>query len=143
MSTEYSQAERPVKYWVKNIDCKCNSCEVTFSEILPHGNEIIKFIETDGHEVRWLPTYEKGGYFELLKQLVPGFDAKSQEITMSISNKFQSAFEKIQQPSVNGKKFRFAKGVICPKCKSNDIKIISDKILLSPTLKWMKYLSEF
>lgn len=139
MNNEYNHAERPVKYWVRKIECKCNFCETIFSDELPHGNEVIKFVEVEGKEVRWLPTYGKGGYFDLLKLLVPEFDAKKKEITMSISNKFQSAFEKIQQFSANGSKFRFAIGVSCPKCRSRDIKIVAEKILLAPPLNWMKY----
>lgn len=58
---KYGIPELPEKYWVNQLSYKCQSCGNSFEVFIPNGNDIVKFTEINGFEIRWLSTFNKGG----------------------------------------------------------------------------------
>lgn len=75
---------------------------------------------------------------DLVEKLVPGYK-KNQSINMSISRKFEVAFKAIQEHSSSGNTFSIAVGSRCPKCNSDNKELVSEEILESPKLEWLRY----
>ena len=71
---KYCIPELPEKYWVNQLNYKCESCGNSFEVFLPNGNDIVKFREINGSEIRWLPTYNKGGYIDLMTKIIKGHE---------------------------------------------------------------------
>lgn len=128
----------PSSYSIRNDVYRCRVCGTIFDAFFSNGNELVKFIEDNGTEVRWLPTFEAGGYLDLVEKLVPGYK-KTQSINMSISRRFEAAFKTIQEHSNAGNTFSLAVGSRCPSCNSDNKELLSEKILESPTLAWLRY----
>jgi hypothetical protein len=105
-----------------------------------NGNEVVKFSEDGGREIRWLPTFEAGGYLDLMEKLVPGY-RKDQSITMPIARKFEAEFKKIQELSASGNTFSVAVGCRCPTCAANNAENILEEVIESPLLDWLRYRS--
>jgi hypothetical protein len=130
----------PKAYWIREDLVRCKQCTAEFKVQFAHGNEVVKFIEDGGYEDRWLPTFEKGGYLDLLERLVAGY-RREQQITMPIAKRFESAFKGIQEVSSAGKPFSVAIGARCPHCSSASVDVLDEQILASPPLKWLCYQS--
>jgi hypothetical protein len=128
----------PKTYWVREDHLRCKQCAWEFKVQFAHGNEIIKFIEDDGYEERWLATFEAGGYFDLLERFVPGYK-REQKITMHVANRFEMAFKVIQEKSSANKSFSVAVRARCPHCGSSGFDLLDERILTSPPLEWLRY----
>jgi hypothetical protein len=50
---------------------KCENCGNVFELTFTNGYDVIKLKEINGDEIRWLPTYGKGGYLDLITKLIP------------------------------------------------------------------------
>src|SRR5690606_20403333 len=87
MSENWVEPSIPSSFWMRQVSCKCMSCGTEYECDLASGNEIIKFSEDGGGEVKWLPVFERGGYMELLEKLVPDYSRKD-KITMSVARIF-------------------------------------------------------
>jgi hypothetical protein len=135
---DYCLPEIPCKYWVTSIKCICKSCGHSFDLLLPKGDEIIKYQECNGNEIRWLPTYGKGGYLYLMVKLIPGFSV-SDDVTMQLAKEFNKKLQLHIEPSNNGKLFTLAdKYITCSKCKSKSIDFGKETVLVTPNLEWLK-----
>jgi len=135
------QARTPSSYWTREDTVRCRTCSCEFTARFAHGNEVVKFAEDDGGiEERWLPTFEPGGYLDLLERLVPGY-TKDQRVTMPISRKFEAAFKEIQERSAAGKTFSVAVGYRCHNCGSSSVDLVKEQIIDSPLLNWLRYQS--
>lgn len=135
----YIQANPPKQYIVRQILYLCDSCDTSFSTLVPQGNDLVKYISQDGKEERWLPTYGEGGYLSLMKKLILDFD-HNQEISMEISRRFESAFSAIQKrPATTGMPFVLFVRANCPKCHSENLKVVKESLLDTPPLLWMEY----
>lgn len=137
---EYISAEEPYTYWINKITYLCDNCGTIYDIMLPIGDELIKFVESEGNEERWLPTYEKGGYLDLLEKMVPNFK-RNNKITVQIAKEFDDKFSKIQQRSSRGRKFIMDVSVKCPKCDSKNSIIKKIESLENPVILWMCYRS--
>jgi hypothetical protein len=135
---KYIQAETPSTLWANKITYLCDDCATIWDVIMPIDNEFIKFVEKEGDEERWLPTYEKGGYLDLLEKLIPGFK-KHNKITVHIADEFEKKFCNFQEPSSNGQIFLMNFRVRCPKCNSHSIIIRNIESVINPDISWMRY----
>ena len=104
-------------------------------------NVLVKFIDQVSKEVRWLPTFEKGGYLDMVKQLVPD-SSPDKQITMKDSATFQERFAEIQERSPLGGIFVLAIGCPCPECGSRNQTLEKECVLDRPSLKWMRYVAQ-
>jgi hypothetical protein len=138
MIDEMFQPATPPSYWVCESKRKCKNCGYEYTCVHPNGNEIVKFQEDGGVEVRWLPTFEVGGYLDLLERMVPNY-SREQQITMPIVRKFESEFKIIQEHSLLGNAFNMSVCCECPRCSSIKAIVVSEITYDSPKLKWMKY----
>jgi uncharacterized protein with PIN domain len=138
MSQQWIQAAVPVSFWIRKDFYRCRACGTEYACVFANGNEIVKFSEDGGHEVRWLPTFEVGGYLDLMERLVAGY-RRDQKITMPIAKKFESEFKKIQELSASGNTFSVAVGCRCPKCSANNAEIILEEVFESPPVDWLRY----
>lgn len=130
--------EMPKSYWINKITYKCKKCGFEFVHLILNGYEIVKCKEENGIEIRWLPTYGKGGYLDLLCKLIPNHKSDD-EITMKESNEFNAKFGNFVETSLNGNKFIIDNGSVqCIKCKSNELQLVSEHVLTSPELNWLK-----
>ena len=136
--TALIQPSPPKVYWVREDRVRCKQCATEFKVKFAHGNEIVKFVEDEGHEERWLPTFEPQGYLDLLERLVSGY-SREQQITMPIAKRFESSFKEIQERSSSGKSFSVAVGARCPHCGSSSFDLLDEQILASPPLDWLRY----
>lgn len=134
----YIQANPPKQYFVRNVRYTCNSCGASFSVLQPHGNDIVKYVSSDGAEERWLPTYGKNGYLHIMEQLISDF-TQDQEITMAISKRFEEAFSAIQKPSQTGEPFVLFVRARCSACGSTNLNVVKESLMDTPLLDWMEY----
>jgi hypothetical protein len=134
----YIQVNPPKQYAVRDVRYTCNSCGESFSVLEPLGYELVKYVSSDYAEERWLPTYGETGYLHLIEQLLPDF-TQDQEITVSISKRFEKAFSAIQKPSKTGMPFVVFVRARCSACGSTDLNTIKEALLDTPPLKWMEY----
>ena len=101
---EYITAEKPSMFWVTETLYFCKQCNTEYMSLMPAGNELVKFVEINGCEERWLPTYTKGGYLDLLEALIHGFK-RNDEITVRVGKEFEQKFSIYQKPSPNDNKY--------------------------------------
>ncbi|MDD2542695.1 MAG: hypothetical protein PHH28_16875 [Desulfuromonadaceae bacterium] len=125
-------------YSIKKRVCKCRKCSKTFALITPNDNDIIKFKEVTGSEVRWLPTFGKGGYIDLMTKLIDGHKYNDQ-IDMKKSKQFIIKLQEYIEKTVAGNGFELSiDKTICPQCNSQEADTIDEKILENPDLEWLK-----
>ncbi|MHC1723771.1 MAG: hypothetical protein AB9836_11290 [Aminipila sp.] len=130
--------EIPNRYIINSLLYKCKNCQNEYEHLLCKGNQLVKYIEKNGSEVRWLPTYGQGGYLDLLERLLENFKMNS-EITMKNAKDFDIIFQNYTEKSANGNSFVISDGRHkCPNCESKELMLISEKILENPTINWMK-----
>ena len=127
----------PSVYWIDQVNFKCQECGLEFVSLESNGDSVVKFIEEDGYEIRWLPIYGKGGYLDLLPKLIPEFNV-SDTITMKVAREFEERFKLVSEPSLKGNLFNFNGIKHCKNCGSIDINRISEIVLTSPPIEWMK-----
>ena len=136
---KYCQPETPSVYWINKINCCCKACGNVFELHTPNGDDgVVKFVETNGTEIRWLPMHGEGGYLDLFEKLMPGFLASRKEITPSVSLQFNQMLQSHIQPSETGNGFEINNKVFCPKCKKQDVNILDETVLTSPEVIWIK-----
>jgi Zn finger protein HypA/HybF involved in hydrogenase expression len=123
----------PKDYWIKSIDYKCEDCSVLFNILIPNGDEIVKFKIEGTEEIRWLPTFEKGGYLYLISKLMPNFN-KETELTVSFINSFIVKLRNYVKENVVLYETRHC----CPKCGSKKLQISQEKIIKNPKVKWLE-----
>ena len=140
-----------VKYWfpeaisnayaIDIITKKCRNCSYEFSFLVAGGMggyEIVKYQEVDGDEIRWLPTYGKGGYLYLMEKLIHNFQMND-EITVQIAKQFDVLFRDHAEPSLRGKPFTLAQfPKECPSCHSKELSTLKEEALDSSDARWMK-----
>ncbi len=134
----YVQAIPPKNYCVRDVRYCCSNCGKSFSVLYPEHNELVKYVETDSGEERWLPTFGDLGYLDLMERLVPSF-SKGSEISMSISREFEKEFSRIQERSESGRPFSLFIKAICPNCEGENLQIEQEQKLESPPLPWMRF----
>ena len=134
----YCLPEIPKVYWINRVKYTCNSCGCDFELLLPNGNDLVKYSEVDGIETRWLPTYGKVGYLDLMSKLIPSHGIND-EITMRTARKFDATLRNYIEPSSGGNLFTLAENRrMCLKCKSKDLKLIDETTLTTPKVDWLK-----
>ena len=128
-------------YAIDRITMKCRNCSYEFKFLEAGGMggyAIIKYQEVNGEEIRWLPTYGKGGYLYLMQKLLPDFRIEN-EITQQIAEEFNELLKAYTEPSTRGNLFalaRFPKE--CPSCNSKELATLEEEILDSSDATWMK-----
>ncbi len=141
MTKQFTQAAIPSSYQVRLDNCLCQDCHHEYECMMALDNVLVKFIDEASGEERWMPTFEKGGYLDLMSRLVPGSSPEN-EITMKDSGIFLKCFAEIQERPSSGGEFTFAMGCPCPKCGSRNHALVSKTVLDMPSLKWMRYLRQ-
>lgn len=133
------------KYWTKVLSYECKVCGERFIIELPYENDVVKLIEKDGAQIKWLPTYGKGGYLDLVKKLVPQFSGqKDTDVTlMKVSKIMKTELHKYTEKGDLGNGF-IVGGYehLCPHCKSLKLNEINEKVVENPKLDWVKIASE-
>lgn len=130
--------QHPRVYQIRREHCQCRACGHEFTQMMAADNALIKFVNDVNTEEGWLPTYEPGGYLDLLERLVPDYH-RSEPITMSISDRFTTEFRKIQQPPESGGYWNFAIGGRCVQCASKQLDVTAEELLDTPPLEWITY----
>ncbi|QHI73481.1 hypothetical protein [Aminipila terrae] len=139
---KFCMPELPEKYWVNNLTYKCESCGSTFEVLIPNGNDIVKFKEINGSEIRWLPTFSKGGYIDLMTKIIEGHKLND-SIDMKKATLFISKLQGYIEKSSHGNGFELSVDKrICPQCNSENLKIIQENVLVNPELQWLKILCD-
>ena len=128
----------PERYWVNNNTYECKQCGTIFDILFPNGNDLVKFKEVEGYETKWMPSYGKGGYLDLMTKLLPGHSIND-EITDKKARMFVKELNKHCEQSENGREFDidFA-NQCCTHCGSGETKCISENVLTNPRLAWLK-----
>ncbi|MEF2969294.1 hypothetical protein V3851_26325 [Paenibacillus sp. M1] len=135
---KYCPPEIPGIYWIKKDIYMCKSCGHEFEYFMSNGDDIVKYKEKDGYEIKWLPTYTKGGYLDLMQKLIPNFKYNDQ-ITMRIAKEFNSKLSYYIEKSSNGKIFILDDAVVfCNRCNSKELQNVGEIILTSPQISWLK-----
>lgn len=134
----YCLPEIPKTYWIKKIVYRCKTCGYEFEHFVPNSDDIVKYKEKDGTEIKWLPTYGKGGYLDLMCKLVLNHKLNDQ-ITMKISKEFNSKLSNFIETSSNGKIFVLDDNLtLCANCHSKELEYIGEYMLTSPEISWLK-----
>lgn len=134
----YCLPDMPKVYWIKKITYRCKSCGHESEYLVPNSDDIVKYKEKDGTEIKWLPTYGKGGYLDLMCKLVPNHKFND-PITMKIAKEFNSKLSNFIETSLNGKIFILDDNLnLCDKCHSKELQYIRECILTSPEINWLK-----
>lgn len=135
---KYCIPELPEKYWVNHLTYKCESCENSFEALIPNGNDLVKFKEINGSEIRWLPTYNKGGYIDLMTRIIKEHKFND-PIDMKKATHFIAQLQGYIEKSIDGNGFELSIDKrICPKCNSKNIKTVKENVLVNPELQWLK-----
>jgi len=138
MTAEFIEAERPRSYHILRQSLLCRDCGNRFECLVSADNLLVKFIDQETGVIRWLPTYERGGYLDLISQLVPGF-GRNDEITMQVFKRFEESFRQIQEPATGGNTYTVENMILCPKCSSSSTVIMDEEVLDTPEVCWMRY----
>jgi hypothetical protein len=135
---KYCIPELPEKYWVNQITYRCENCGNSFDVFIPNGNDIVKFKEINGSEIRWLPTYNKSGYIDLMTKLIKGHKLND-PIDMKKAAKFIAELQGYIKKSSNGNGFGLSiDRRICPQCNSKKIRTLEENVLVNPELQWLE-----
>ena len=126
-------------YYFKNVKFECDGCKSKFNILLPLDDSIVKFCEVNGTEIRWLPTYGRNGYLDLMTKLIEGRKIND-AIDMKTSLRFQKELQKYTKPSIEGNLFVVSDlKRKCPFCNSSAVKEIYSEILKNPaTIVWLE-----
>jgi len=134
----FVQANVPNAYALRRESRHCRSCGCHFKVDFSAGDDLVAFQDTQGSEFRWLPTYEKGGYLDLLPRLVTDY-ADGKQITYHVARAFEAAFDLIQERPASGGWFHTWHVKGCPSCGSREVVTEGVSIRKNPRLTWMRY----
>lgn len=135
---EYCIPKIERSYSIRERVCKCRKCNEVFMLLIPNDNDIIKFQEINGSEVRWLPTYGKGGYIDLMAKLIDGHEYND-PIDMRKSKRFIENIQGYIEKTFAGNGFELSiNKATCPKCNSKETETIEEKVVDNPDLEWLK-----
>jgi hypothetical protein len=134
----WKQMTFPEFYWITETEYRCLDCQDSFSCRTSQDNVLVKFVDDENRMECWLPTFEKGGYLDLIEKCVPGF-RRNDQITMKVFHIFESEFMKYQHGPKSGGFWKVACGCKCPQCRSSHLKVLSEVELESPVIDWMTY----
>jgi rubredoxin len=136
---QYCLPQIPSVYWINKTRYRCNACGNAFELYTSNGNEVVKFVESKGKEIRWLPMHGQGGYLDLFEKFMPGFLATGKQIIPPIVSQFLNQLQIHIEPSESGNGFEMSNdNRHCPRCKNQDVKELGEEILSSPEVLWLK-----
>jgi hypothetical protein len=128
----------PNSYSVRNETRVCNDCGCNHNITFSAGDDLVAFQDTKSGEVRWLPTYEEGGFLDLLRKLVPDY-SDEQGITHRVSQDFEKVFDRIQERISPEGVFRIQVVRGCPNCGSRKVIVERSTIEKNPSVEWIRY----
>lgn len=129
----------PETYWITETHYRCKSCACEFSWHWAEGGEIIKFVNAVGQDERWLPTYGRHGYLDLLERLVPGF-LRNREIDHGVAYKFGQTFTEMQGAVGTTDVYTIdERSPTCPTCNTRELDEISREVKVNLPIKWLDY----
>ena len=121
----------PSDYFIQQLKCRCNICNLEFYDYIPLNYELVCFI--DESDIKYfLPTYGEYGYLDLLEKLVEDWE-KDKEITYKVVKKFEEKFKKITPYPVS-----LFKKTKCPACLNEDVFVIQRESLKNYPVNWIK-----
>jgi|GEM_PF-1804325 len=129
------------KYWIKAIKYECKECGNIFIHELPLDDDLVKLIEKDGIEIKWLPTFGIGGFLDLVQKIAPELSNEKFNGIGSIKLEIilESRLPNYTEKGSGGNGFIIGGSKhICPKCKSKELKELDEKIIENPKLDWVK-----
>lgn len=118
-------------YCINELRCFCKECKNEFIDYVPANYELVCFSLND-HEKRFLPTYGKYGYLDLLGKLVVGW-SQNDRITKEISDRFEQELQKIVPYKV-----KMNKTQCCTLCGSNKIQIMQRSFRQDIEVNWLE-----
>jgi hypothetical protein len=142
------------KEWIESLRCSCKNCRNVFVLELPLDDGVVKLVEKDGTQVKWLPMFGTGGWLDLEKIFAPrlveeklnirtlkklNFVKLSGAISMKISRIMDVELPKHTEKGELGN--GFVQGDYsrrCPKCRSKDLNFIKEQKYEISTLDWVK-----
>ena len=134
---EFCEPEIPDIYWVNNLKYKCKNCWNFYDIVIPNGDDVWKFKEIDGDEIRWLPNDGIGGYDDLKFKLAPQYSPDN--MTKAQYEFFIKELNKHCEQGKTGNGFGLCvQKYNCPNCKSKDTEYLSEEVLTKPKLPWLK-----
>ena len=129
------------KYWIKAIKYECKECGNIFIHELPLDDDLVKLIEKDGTDIKWLPMFGIGGFLDLVQKIAPEFSGVefTEVISMKVKKIMEDSLPKYTKRGIGDNGF-IVGGYdhICPKCKSKELKELDEKIIENPKLDWVK-----
>jgi hypothetical protein len=138
MLDSHEFVEYPKSYLIIETEYECAKCSSVFECRTSNDNAVVKFVDEQFRQERWLPTFSKGGYLELVEKCVPGY-RRQEELTMQVFRQFEFAFERYQHKPATGGNWSVASGCHCGCCGSSKLKYRSEKLLNSPPIEWLTY----
>ena len=137
---QYCLPEIPATYLINKFRYRCRSCGSAFDFYIPNGEDgVVRFIESNGSEIRWLPVYGHGGYLELFERFMPGFLASGRPAIPPIIAQFMNQLQNHLEPSEAGHPFELSTDrAQCPQCKKFDVEMLNETMLMSPEVSWLK-----
>lgn len=117
---------------------RCRDCGSVFACRTSEDNMLVKFIDESGKEEAWLPTFEEGGYLDVVEQCVPGY-SRDQQITMQVFRKFEKKFRDFLHKPPTGGDWKVASGCNCPDCNGSNTEFQSERIVINPKVNWITY----
>ncbi len=117
---------------------RCRNCGLVFACRTSEDNALVKFVNDSGREEAWLPTFEEGGYLDVVEQCVPEY-SRDQTLTMQVARTFEMKFRNFLHKPSTGGAWKVACGCCCPDCKSKSTEIQSERTVINPTINWLTY----
>ena len=137
---QYCLPEMPSIYWVNKIRYRCSACTFAFDFYISDGNDgVIKFVENNGTEIRWLPVHGQGGYLDLFERFMPGFLASGKRMIPPVVSEFMQKLQIHIERSEAGNRFEISDArPQCPRCRKHDVEMLKETLLTSPEITWLK-----
>lgn len=117
-------------YCIEELTYFCEKCQKKFFECVPSNYELVYFTLENG-EKRFLPTYGRYGYLDLLDRLVDEWKPND-EITESISIRFITELQKITPYKV------MFNEVKCPFCGNHNVLIMQRSPRFNRSIEWLE-----
>lgn len=128
----------PTDVQLVESECKCIGCSKHFVCRTSPDNALVKFVDAATSQERWLPTFEKGGYLDIVEQCVDGF-RRDCEITMKVFREFESKFRSFQHRPATGGYWSVANGCRCPNCGGKKVETLAEQTVNNPKMEWLNY----
>lgn len=137
---QYCSPETPSTYWINKIRYSCKACGHVFDIYTPNGDDgVVKFVERNGSEIRWLPVYGHGGYLDLIERFMPGFLASGKQLIPPVVSQFMEKLQNHIEPSEAGNSFEISQEKVqCPQCKKQVVEMLNETVLTSSDVIWLK-----